>query len=587
MDHVNLSVSETRHLSSGKKRSLNIEKWKDKEQQALRNAGKQYVSKRGKGNIVPAKELPVTSRGCHPEKCTKKGCSSTSLDTIQNVHKTFYQLNYDQQSLFLTKCINIREPKYRRPGKSDATSKKLAAFDFNINGKPTCLKTLMNTFAVGRKRIRVIQDKLKNGEMAPMDKRGVHLNRPHAIDSESRKLIKVHIESFPAMENHYSRNISEKKCLSVDLSVKKMHRLFLGTHRETQVSYSLYRKIFNRSFKLRFGSPRSDTCKQCDKFYAQLVLASNEDDRKTIANESRVHHMKADSAYKTLAEDGKNRNCITLCVDLQQVLFTPTFTHSDMYYQRQYSSYNLAIHNMTADVANMYLWHETLAKRGSKDIGSCILDYVTTTYNTLSPHEERRLVVWSDRCTGQNNNKTILTLYWYLIQQGYFSEVHQKFMVTGHSFLPCDRDFALIERQRKIKKATVPDDWKYIISSAKLAKPFLINEMTQDKFKDIDVITGTQMRRRATFQITKYVWYKLSRDDPSTVYARETHNLLRPWKAFHIFEPPIALPTPREIPRLYLNLLPISKEKKKDLVHMTRFMTEESHKLFYTSLPSK
>lgn len=186
----------TRHLSSGKKRSLNVDMWNDKKQQALRNAGQQYVSKSGKGNVVPAKQLPVSRRGCLPEISSKQGCSTISLDMVHTMHSRFYNLNYNQQTLLLTKCVNICEPKYRRPGKSDSTSKKLAAFDYNITGKPVCLKTLLNTFEVGRKRIRVIQEKLKKGKIAPMDARVFHLNRSHAVDSEKRKLVKLHIESF-------------------------------------------------------------------------------------------------------------------------------------------------------------------------------------------------------------------------------------------------------------------------------------------------------------------------------------------------------------------------------------------------------
>lgn len=71
--------------------------------------------------------------------------------------------------------------------------------------------------------------------------------------------------------------------------------------------------------------------------------------------------MKADATYKHLAEDSKNKN-VTLCVDIQQVLFTPILSHSDVYYQRQYSIYNLAVHNMTNNVANLFLWHEVRKK---------------------------------------------------------------------------------------------------------------------------------------------------------------------------------------------------------------------------------
>ncbi|KAF6209805.1 hypothetical protein GE061_015555 [Apolygus lucorum] len=53
---------------------------------------------------------------------------------------------------------------------------------------------------------------------------------------------------------------------------------------------------------------------------------------------------------------------------------------------------------MTSKTASMFLWHECIAKRGSKEIGSCILKYITLTFNKLSQGEERKLIVWSDRC---------------------------------------------------------------------------------------------------------------------------------------------------------------------------------------------
>lgn len=39
-------------------------------------------------------------------------------------------------------------------------------------------------------------------------------------------------------------------------------------------------------------------------------------------------------------------------------------------------------------------------------------------------------------------------------------EVKQKFAVTGDSFLPCDRDFALIEKYKKGSKLLITDNVK-------------------------------------------------------------------------------------------------------------------------------
>lgn len=167
---------------------------------------------------------------------------------------------------------------------------------------------------------------------------------------------------------------------------------------------STYRRFFKQC-NLRFGAPRSDTCRVCDQNYVRLILARRSK-REKIEYETKIHHFKADAAYKSLAADSEKTNCITICVDLQQVLFTPTLTHSDMFYSRQYSTYNFAVHNVSQNqnIANMYLWHESIAKRGAKEIGSCILKFITENMTPLPSNEDRKLIVWSDRCTGQNNN---------------------------------------------------------------------------------------------------------------------------------------------------------------------------------------
>lgn len=64
------------------------------------------------------------------------------------------------------------------------------------------------------------------------------------------------------------------------------------------------------------------------------------------------------------------------------------------------------------------------------------------------------------------------------MKQQYFTEVDQKFLCSGHSFLLCDKDFALIERRKKVRHDVfLPTDWKYVIGEARLSKPFLINEL--------------------------------------------------------------------------------------------------------------
>jgi hypothetical protein len=63
--------------------------------------------------------------------------------------------------------------------------------------------------------------------------------------------------------------------------------------------------IFNSEFNLRFKKPQPYSCPYCDKLFIQLVAADTEYKRPDIETQSKLHHMKAEGAYKTMAEDTK------------------------------------------------------------------------------------------------------------------------------------------------------------------------------------------------------------------------------------------------------------------------------------------
>lgn len=134
----------------------------------------------------------------------------------------------------------------------------------------------------------------------------------------------------------------------------------------------------------------------------------------------------------------------------------------------------------------MFLWDETIAKRGSAEITSCVWAYVLHTLSPLPEGKTRNLIIWSDRCIGQNNNWKLIALMQHLIMKRYFTTVQQKFMTTGHSFLPCDRDCALIERKKKGANVYVPSKWLEVTANA--AANFEVYLMTTEDFRNISLI---------------------------------------------------------------------------------------------------
>ncbi|XP_039968959.1 uncharacterized protein LOC120780771 [Bactrocera tryoni] len=373
-----------------------------------------------------------------------------------------------------------------------------------------------------------------------------------------------------------------------------MFKLFKEKYPDSTISYNTYRDIFNAEFSLRFGLPRSDTCKLCDKYYIETIAAEDQNKIRCIEKLAEAHHKKAEKAYSKLSDDTKSAlgssHIVALCVDLQQVIYTPNLTHTDVFYQRQYSNYNFAIHNLGQNTIDMYTWHETVAKRGAAEIASCILRHITSTYAILKAGDVRKLIIWSDRCVGQNNNWTMIALIYHLIKMKYFSEANQKFLVSGHSFLPCDRDFSLIERKKKTVRIYTTEDVHEMIKSAKPSNPFRVHQMLQIDFKNFDVLIKNLNKN--TCKITEGRWLQITADDMQVLRLRMNHSTGEPWHCHSLRKKSKCqqkyardILRPYELPVLRKKPIAISAEKKKDLLVMAVYLPNQDAE-FYRAICS-
>lgn len=94
-----------------------------------------------------------------------------------------------------------------------------------------------------------------------------------------------------------------------------------------------------------------------------------------------------------------------LCMDLEQVvMFVPMLTHSDIFYSRQLSCYNLRIDVSNINSAYMCMWHECIGGCGANEIASCFFKVIT--YESLSALN--RLVLWCSKLEPVFANDNIL-----------------------------------------------------------------------------------------------------------------------------------------------------------------------------------
>lgn len=176
-------------------------------------------------------------------------------------------------------------------------------------------------------------------------------------------------------------------------------------------------------------------------------------------------------------------------------------------------------------------------------------------------------------CTGQNRNiKTVLSLL-KLVQSTEIkaNSIQIKFLVSGHSYLPNDWDFAVIESHaRKIQSIYSPNDWYNIIRTSKNRTPFNVIKMTHQDFVSTKPLENAIVNRKITNTELPVNWLKirrikLERSKPHIIQYKCNYD---EDSDFHIINiKKLIAGRPQVLKNLYQPLLypngrPISKEKE-------------------------
>lgn len=422
------------------------------------------------------------------------------MDYRKTLFEEFYNLaDYNKQQQYLQRLIHPQMIQRRRNGRYDHPneSRRQHSFAYYLilrggSEVRVCLKTFCNTFGITPRRVQICGEKILNGEMDATDKRGG--SRTNQRNYEWNEKIIKHIKTFPSEESHYCRRKNiDKRFLSSDLNVTRMYKLFLAEYApdhvgKPPVSRQWYNEIFLSKFNLCFRVPRVDTCGTCDSL--NIKIKAGEAAAKT---DLELHHRKAEAGFTAMSQDEacSDPDAYVITFDLQQQMYIPQLTHSEMYYSQQVTCCNLGIHDSVQGKGLMCIWTENFGGRGSQEISSCIYKYLTTATDL---GQRKKLICWSDNCGGQNKNQFMLAMYLVLLANDYFSEIIHKFPVRGHTFLSCDRDFALIEKRKRRCKAHTLKDIAVVITSAAHKNPF--NCMIMEEFYDFKAVAHSLLNTK-------------------------------------------------------------------------------------------
>ncbi|KAL4705707.1 hypothetical protein ACJJTC_002138 [Scirpophaga incertulas] len=398
-----------------------------------------------------------------------------------------------------------------------------------------------------------------------------------------------HIKHLQPVESHYVRKDTSRLYLDSDLN---FHKLFImynewfnpNTYESKAETERQYKNIANDNFKLSFFKPKKDQCDVCHKYKtneSQTVL-----DRQAYANhilnKNTARNLKAADKRDALSSSGK---IISATFDFQKVLNTPYGEISVFYYKRKLNTMNFTVYNLAAKAATCYMWHEAEGKRGSNEVSSCLSDFISKGVDAGAV--EFRF--WSDNCAGQNRNRIVFAAYM-LLSQKYNITIKHTFLEQGHTQQEGDSVHALIERCAKNKCIYSPLEWFSLVRWAKEdGKPYTVVELNHTHFLDfkstLSSKNGTKSLGGDIVQWTKIKEVKVLPSEPMKLHFK--YNLDESQYKIIVTK----TNTRRrqqdhtDVPRLYNQVLPISKLKKKDLVSLcSSGIIPAVHHNFYQNL---
>lgn len=89
--------------------------------------------------------------------------------------------------------------------------------------------------------------------------------------------------------------------------------------------------------------------------------------------------------------------------------------------------------------------------------------------------------IFTDNCSAQNKNNALMQYLYTLVTENLFGlkKIVHRYLEPGHSFLPCDRAFGSIEKnRRKLERVFLPEEYKSLITTT--CKKFTVIPVYQD-----------------------------------------------------------------------------------------------------------
>lgn len=287
-------------------------------------------------------------------------------------------------------------------------------------------------------------------------------NRKEQKYAPQKQSIHNFIQKLQCVESHYCRKTktAERKYLASELNISKIYKLYKDSeYSNADVKKSYFREIFNTNYNLGFGTPKTDACSKCLELTGKIASETDPQKRAFLMTEKRVHSLRAKAFFEKLKEVSEGLKILSF--DCQKNLPLPKLPDQMAYYSRQLHFFNFTVVEGASNIPlskNRVFTYYCMENEFNKD-SNLVASAVTHRLNhtDLSNISNIRLV--ADGCGGQNKNCILVgACSKWLLEHQNIKEIEMVFPVTGHSFMPADRQFGIAEKKlRKLDVILHPD----------------------------------------------------------------------------------------------------------------------------------
>ncbi|KAK4873944.1 hypothetical protein RN001_013304 [Aquatica leii] len=126
------------------------------------------------------------------------------------------------------------------------------------------------------------------------------------------------------------------------------------------------------------------------------------------------------------------------------------------------------------------------------------------------------------------SDSLIATLWLQLVREHKLKSIEHRFLVSAHSYLPCDRDFFQIEKHKRFfRQIHCPEDWYEAVRKSNRTSSFEVIAMEQKdflSFKKVSMVRKNLIEDKQPITFSKTRCFRFESGKPNTMLIEHEIN---------------------------------------------------------------